>query len=258
MKTLWCVGSALAFAGVMLLARVGTAQPPPQHPVVAALDADGDGALSADEIKRAAESLKALDKDSDGKLTGDELRPRGGAGGRGPQGGAARGPAGPGGPGGRQRPEPGQVLPPPLRERLDLTAEQEKQIGELENEARGRLDKILTSEQKRTLDEIRDQDPGGPPPGGREAAGELPQQGRPKRKEGAKPGQPGAGRPAQPKGDAPAKGKDAPKGDEAKASPVGIQWFATWASGQRAAEQTGRPILLVSAAPHCSGVPGIW
>ncbi len=38
----------------------------------------------------------------------------------------------------------------------------------------------------------------------------------------------------------------------------GIQWFATWESGLREAERTGRPILLVSAAPHCAGVSGIW
>ena len=38
----------------------------------------------------------------------------------------------------------------------------------------------------------------------------------------------------------------------------GIQWFATWESGLREAGRTGRPILLVSAAPHCAGVSGIW
>ena len=40
--------------------------------------------------------------------------------------------------------------------------------------------------------------------------------------------------------------------------PGGIQWFATWESGGREAARTGRPILLVSAAPHCARVPGIW
>jgi hypothetical protein len=38
----------------------------------------------------------------------------------------------------------------------------------------------------------------------------------------------------------------------------GIQWFATLESGLRVARQGGRPILLVAAAPHCAGVPGIW
>jgi hypothetical protein len=39
---------------------------------------------------------------------------------------------------------------------------------------------------------------------------------------------------------------------------AGIQWFATWESGLREAQRTGRPILLVAAAPHCAGVSGIW
>ena len=38
----------------------------------------------------------------------------------------------------------------------------------------------------------------------------------------------------------------------------GIQWFATWESAKAEAARTGRPILLVSAAPHCAGVSGIW
>ena len=38
----------------------------------------------------------------------------------------------------------------------------------------------------------------------------------------------------------------------------GIQWFATWESGKREAERSGRPIMLVSAAPHAGGVSGCW
>src|SRR5947209_1965343 len=38
----------------------------------------------------------------------------------------------------------------------------------------------------------------------------------------------------------------------------GIQWFASWESGWREAQRSGRPILLVSAAPHCAGVSGVW
>jgi hypothetical protein len=37
-----------------------------------------------------------------------------------------------------------------------------------------------------------------------------------------------------------------------------IQWFATWESGFAEAQRSGRPILLVAAAPHCAGVSGIW
>jgi hypothetical protein len=50
---------------------------PPMHPVVRALDRDGDGTLSADEIKNAAEALKSLDGDGDGMISPEELRPAG-------------------------------------------------------------------------------------------------------------------------------------------------------------------------------------
>lgn len=39
---------------------------------------------------------------------------------------------------------------------------------------------------------------------------------------------------------------------------AGIQWFASVSSGFAEAKRTARPILLLSAAPHCAGVPGIW
>jgi hypothetical protein len=48
---------------------------PPHSPLMAALDTDKDGTLSADEIANASESLKKLDKNGDGKLTPDEYRP---------------------------------------------------------------------------------------------------------------------------------------------------------------------------------------
>ncbi|MBX3165981.1 MAG: hypothetical protein KF760_01165 [Candidatus Eremiobacteraeota bacterium] len=37
-----------------------------------------------------------------------------------------------------------------------------------------------------------------------------------------------------------------------------IQWYATWEMGLRQARATGRPILLIAAAPHCHNVSGIW
>ena len=37
-----------------------------------------------------------------------------------------------------------------------------------------------------------------------------------------------------------------------------IQWYATWDMGLRQARATGRPILLIAAAPHCHNVSGIW
>lgn len=47
----------------------------PPNPLVAALDADKDKEISADEIANASEALKTLDKNADGKLTREELRP---------------------------------------------------------------------------------------------------------------------------------------------------------------------------------------
>jgi Ca2+-binding EF-hand superfamily protein len=92
-------------------------------PLMAALDADKDGEISAKEIDGAVKALKKLDKNEDGRLTNEELRPpMGGPGGFGPMGpgdrGRGRGPneqgrgrrgsgepgrmggSGPGGPGG--------------------------------------------------------------------------------------------------------------------------------------------------------------
>lgn len=48
-------------------------RPPP--PLVAALDANHDGVIDADEIANASKALKTLDKNGDGKLTQEELRP---------------------------------------------------------------------------------------------------------------------------------------------------------------------------------------
>ena len=45
------------------------------HPVLAALDSDHDGELSAWEIDHAAAALKKLDRNHDGYLTADELIP---------------------------------------------------------------------------------------------------------------------------------------------------------------------------------------
>ena len=37
-----------------------------------------------------------------------------------------------------------------------------------------------------------------------------------------------------------------------------IAWHGTWSGARAAAEASGRPILLVFAAPHCGLVPGMW
>ena len=80
---------------------------PPVLPIVAALDANGDGVIDADEIANASAALKKLDANGDGKLTSGEflpLRPVGPArrgGGRGPSGGGGQ--------------PPGDDQPPPPR-----------------------------------------------------------------------------------------------------------------------------------------------
>ena len=76
---------------------------PPDFPVVRALDADGDGVVSAEEMEAAPERLRALDRNGDGVLSGDEMLPRFGPGGgrgdrgsrRGGFGGFGRGGGGP-------------------------------------------------------------------------------------------------------------------------------------------------------------------
>mgnify|MGYP002623483912 CR=1 FL=1 len=96
-------------------------RPPPPPPLMAALDRDGDGEISADEIAKAAESLKTLDKNSDGKLSAEETRPprpvHGGFGDT--PGGRGFGPPGQGPPHDNQRPPrdgqrpPGEPQDPP-------------------------------------------------------------------------------------------------------------------------------------------------
>ena len=72
--------------------------------------------------------------------------------------------------------ELGKVLPPFVREELSLTAEQQKQIEELEKEVKQRLEKILTDEQKKKIETIRPRGPGSPggPPDRPEEPGERP------------------------------------------------------------------------------------
>ena len=46
---------------------------------------------------------------------------------------------------------------------------------------------------------------------------------------------------------------------EAEESPAGrIVWHAHLEKGLALAKQTNRPVFLVSGAPACLGVPGIW
>ena len=55
--------------------------PPPRKfpipPVIAALDADRNGTISAEELEGATEALKKLDVNQDGELSPEEMRPAG-------------------------------------------------------------------------------------------------------------------------------------------------------------------------------------
>jgi Spy/CpxP family protein refolding chaperone len=78
-------------------------------------------------------------------------------------------PGGPGGPGGRGPggfAQPGQILAPFVQDQLKLTADQKKKLEELQKEVDGKLDKILTDDQKKQLKDMRPGPGRGGPPGG--------------------------------------------------------------------------------------------
>ena len=140
-----------------------------------------------------------------------------------------KGPKGDKGPKGFQL---GKVLPPFIVDELELTPAQEAKIAALEKEVRAKLEKILTAKQKRIIQNAR------PPRKGKDDD---------KKDKGDD-------------GDKKDKKDKKDKDDDVRADKPagGIQWFATLESARAEAKRTGRPLLLVSAAPHCSGVSGIW
>jgi hypothetical protein len=173
-----------------------------------AFDKNKDGQLTKDEVTdpRLHRLFDQADTNKDGVVTEEELMAlaakldaesgpggeRGGPGGRGPGGPGGpggRGPGGPGGPGGRGPggfggpPQPGQIMPPFLQERLNLTAEQKKQLEALQKEVDTKLASILTDEQKKQMKEMREGFGRGGP-GGRGPGGEG---GRPPRRPGGDP-----------------------------------------------------------------------
>lgn len=137
--------------------------------------------------------------------------------------------------GGAGRFQVGRVLPPGMREQLNLTDEQKKALDDLEKDVKDRLAKILTEEQRKKLEQTSGPgNPKGGPPGGNDS----------------KPGD-------RPKGKG--KGKDeSPPTAAGTPSTSGVQWFATLERGRAEAERTGQPILFLAAAPHCGGISGIW
>ncbi|AWM38012.1 spore coat protein CotH [Gemmata obscuriglobus] len=105
-----------------------------------------------------------------------------------PAGGPGMGGPGMGGPGGGgfRPPAPGEVLPAPLQDALQLTAEQKKQLAEIQKETEAKLEKLLTAEQFKQFKEMKERAPGGP--GGFAGPG------------GGFPGGPGGGFPGGPGG----------------------------------------------------------
>lgn len=206
---------------------------------------------------------------------------------RGPGRGEGAPPQGPGGAGrGGPRQFP-PLLPPFVRHGLDLSRDQERQIRDLEKDMHARLMKILTPSQRRKLRELARRGPGGrglgrgrgpgfdgpPPPPNQDEQ----RQGRDRRsgRDAPPPPSPAPGRDADRDGSPPPppdrgapppnrRNRDKPpskaeqQSQKTTRSSAGIQWFATWQSGLQEAKRTGKPILLVSGAPHCAGVPGIW
>jgi hypothetical protein len=63
--------------------------------------------------------------------------------------------------------EPGRLLPPPIKDELRLTRDQEKALQKLEKEVKERLLKILTPAQKKKLEEMQKRGPRRPPRDGR-------------------------------------------------------------------------------------------
>ena len=49
-----------------------------------------------------------------------------------------------------------------------------------------------------------------------------------------------------------------PPAEQAAPDAAGIAWFGTWDAALAEAKRTRRPILFMSAAPQCHGVPGVW
>ena len=73
------------------------------------------------------------------------------------------------GPKGPPRFEIGQLFPPPLMEELKLTPDQMKELDGIKRELRTKMEKLLTPEQMKKVENFRPRGPGGP--GGPEGKG---------------------------------------------------------------------------------------
>ncbi len=138
-------------------------------------DANKDGIVTKEELQTLAKAMQAEIGQGGGR-GGFGGPPDGGPGRRGP-GGDFGGPPGGGrrgrGPGGDEPPrgqpgmrgpggfggppQPGQILPSFLQERLNLSSQQKSQLQDLQKDVDAKLGKILTDEQKNQLKDMRNE-----------------------------------------------------------------------------------------------------
>jgi len=120
-------------------------------------DANKDGVVTKEELMALAAQIDAE--------YGQGGQGPGGFGDKGPKGPKGKGPGGPGGFGGP--PQPGQILPQFMQQQLQLTADQKKDLSDLQKQVDDKLGKILTDQQKQQLRDMSQKGPGGfgPPPG---------------------------------------------------------------------------------------------
>jgi hypothetical protein len=98
-------------------------------------------------------------------VTDNQKKPQAGGGFGG--GGGGGGGFGGGGPGGFAPPvQPGQILNPFLQGMLNLTDEQKKELDAFQKEVDGKIEKILTDEQKKQVKEMQEAGARRGPPGG--------------------------------------------------------------------------------------------
>ena len=160
-----------------------------------------------------------------------------------PPSGSGGPPGGGRGPGSRPGPEGG---PSPLIAVLDADHDHVISAKEIENAVKALKSLDKNGDGKLTPDEFAGAGPGRGP-------------------EGGGPGEPSPGGKRAPPGGGAKKKMSSRPAESKEQQPVadvetrgGIQWFATLERGLAEAKRSGKPILFVSAAPHCGGISGIW